>query len=459
MAQRKQLQRNATDIMKENYLNFFEYTMHWRTYPSVYDGLKLVQRRCLYASYTKMPATTMSKLTSHVGMAMCLHPHAEATETVVKMAGEHQTSFPLYDTQGEFGDCYGNAHAAPRYLECKLNNTARKIYFSLVDEAPMENFEVEEEPLYLPTLFPLALLQGCFSVGQGTPNPLIPELRFDDLKAFVLNYIKTGQTKVTEDNFVRTTDYDQMRNDKNKDAALMEMLNTGKGSVYYQPTVEVKGSTITISNLYILAQFSSLMDKLKEDIQADKIDVMDESGEERFWVVEKVKNKSFDIEACAKTIRQKFTYKENYVMYFHDENGNVRPYSLGEIVSICYQKYEEAYIRKLKKELDALNELQSMLCCLGMMAEHTDIVTDSKLSDEDKVDAIYKAIYQDSGDLVKKVNEEEYNRQLIRKCLDKPIRYLKKDSKALAKVAKDIKAKQHDIEHIKDVIYDEVAKL
>lgn len=440
-------QRDALDIVKENYREFFSYTMQFRTYPSVYDGCKLAQRRCLYASFSKIPASKMTKLSTHTGMTMTLHPHAEATEVIVKLAGQHQSAYPLYDTQGEFGDIYGNNHAAPRYLECRLNDNARKLYFSLIDKAPFENFEVEKEPIYLPTLFPLAFLQGCFSIGQGTPNPLIPDLMFDDLKKYIINYIKTGKTTVDKDNFVRFVDYDKIRDDKEKNSSICNVLNTGKGNVYYAPTVTLKDNIITITNLYVLANFKSLMDRFKDDIQADKIDIRDESSEERIWVIEKVKNKSFDMTECAKIVKQKFTYKENYAMYFHDEEGRVKPYSLGEVIEKCYSKYREAYLAQINSEIDELDSQQMVLSCLGLMAEHTDIVTDNKLSDDAKITTI------------KKVINNEYNESVIKKCLEKPIKYLKKDNKAVKDVKNKIKKLQDNIKNIDDVIVNELEKL
>lgn len=435
--------RDSLEVIKENYLDFFTYTMKMRTYPSIYDGLKLAQRRCLYAAFKKLPATKMSKLTSHTGMTMTIHPHAEATETIIKMAGEYQTAFPLYDTQGEFGDPW-NVHAAPRYLECMLNGTARKLYFSLIDQAPFENFEVEEEPLYLPTLFPLALLQGCFSVGQGTPNPLIPDLQFEDLKKYVMNYIKTGETKVSKDNFVRLVDYDKIRNDSNKDNSVCELLNTGKGSIYFAPTIERKDNMIIIKNLYVLAQFSALLDRFKEDIQADKIDIRDESGEERVWVIEKVKNKVFDMDECVKIIKSKFTYKENFCMYFHDDEGRVKPYSLGEIISACYSKYKDAYSAKINKEIDDWCSQRMILECLAQMAEHTDIVTNNKISDEEKIKELSKVV--------------DYNEYVIGKALQKPISYLKKDEKAIKKAETEIKNRQSALKNISKTILTEVEK-
>lgn len=432
------MNKDALELIKENYIDFSKYTMHFRTYPSIYDGCKLVQRRMLYAAFSKAPASKMVKLSSMVGYGILLHPHAEATDVIINMGSSHKTAMPMFETQGNWGDNYGNPSSAPRYLECRLNDTARKLYFSLINQAPMENFEVEEEPLYLPTLFPLALLQGCFSVGQGTPNPLIPDLQFEDLKKFVINYIKTGKTKVDKNNFVRLVDYDRIRDDKDKDDSICRLLNTGKGSIYFAPKVELKGNTITISNLYILAQFSSLLDRFKEDIQADKIDIRDESSDERVWVIEKVKNKSFDMEECAKIVKSKFTYKENFCMYFHDEEGRVKPYSLGEIINACYFKYREAYEKKLELEYNELCEQKSVLVCLAEMAEHTDIVTDNTLSDSDKVKMLSEEI--DFPDFI------------IEKALQKPIRYLKKDEKAINKVEKDIQVNRNKSKNIKDTI-------
>lgn len=430
--------KDALELIKENYVDFSKYTMHYRTYPSIYDGCKLVQRRMLYAAFSKAPASKMVKLSSMSGYGILLHPHAEATDVIINMGSPNKTSMPMFDTKGNWGDSFGNPPSAPRYLECRLNDTARKLYFSLIDQAPFENFEVEEEPLYLPTLFPLALLQGCFSVGQGTPNPLIPDLQFEDLKKFVINYIKTGETKVTKQNFVRLVDYDKIRDDKDKDDSICRLLNTGKGSIYFTPKIELKGNTITISKLYVLAQFSSLLDRFKDDIQADKIDIRDESGEERVWVIEKVKNKSFDMEECAKIVKSKFTYKENFCMYFHDEEGRVKPYSLGEIIEACYSKYKEVYENKLEFEYNELCEQKSVLVCLAEMAEHTDIVTDNTLSDDDKVKMLSEEI--DFPDFI------------IEKALQKSIRYLKNDEKAIDRADKAIQANRNKNKNIKDTI-------
>lgn len=437
----KQKSVDSLSLIKDNYVSFSKYTMKNRTYPSLYDGCKIAQRRVLWSAFSKAPKS-MVKLSSMCGFVIQVHPHAEATDVIVNMGGQYKTAFPMFDTKGNWGDNFGNPASAPRYLECKLNSFARNNFFKLIDYAPFENFEVESEPLYLPTLFPLALLQGCYSIGQGTPNPLIPDLDYNDLKNFVKNYIKTGKKEVSKTNFVRPVDYDKIRDDKNKDQSIIDLLNTGKGSVYYSPNVELKDNKITVSNLYVLANFNSLMSKFATDIKEDKIDVMDVSGEERVFIIEKVKNKSYDMEDCAKKVKQMFTFKENYAMYFHDENGHVKPYSLGEIIENCYNRYKEAFEKKLLSDIEKHKQTIVQLQCLADMSKHTNVVIDNKLTIDEKAEKLSKLI--------------AYDKDVIVTCLHQPIHRLKEDKKALEVETKTVKEVEQSLDNIGKTILDTI---
>lgn len=432
------MNKDALDLIKENYIEFSKYTVVHRSYPNVYDGLTEVRRRCLYCSYKDAPATTKSKLSTLAGLVLAYHPHSSdgIAEVIINMGSEHTCPFPFYDTQGNWGSIDSPA-SAPRYLECKLNDIARKLYFQLIDQAPFENFEVKSEPLYLPTLFPAALLQGQYLIGNGTPNCLIPSLNFEDLKKFVKNYIQKGKTEVTMQNFVKLTDYDLIKED-GRDKSICDLLNNGKGTITYTPKIEYKNGVITISNLYVLAKFESLYAMLEDDIKADKIDVRDESGEEPVWVIEKVKNKSFDMEALVKKLKSKFTYRENYAMYFTDGVSSVKLYSLGEVIEACYSKYKEAYEKKLDLEYNQLCEQKSIYVCLAEMCKYVDIVIDNTLSDNDKVKLLAENI--DFPDFI------------IEKALQKPISWLKEDIKAIDKAERAIQDNRSKTNDIKNTI-------
>ena len=162
------MDKNALDLIKENYTEFSKYTIVHRSYPNVYDGLTEVRRRCLYAVYKDAPAS-ISKLSTLSGIVLGYHPHSSdgIAEVIINMTSKYTCPFPLFEGKGNFGDL-NNPASAPRYLEAKLSDIAKKLYFNLIDEAPMDNFEVHDEPLYLPTMFPAALLQGQYLIGNGT---------------------------------------------------------------------------------------------------------------------------------------------------------------------------------------------------------------------------------------------------------------------------------------------------
>ena len=273
---------------------------------------------------------------------------------------------------------------------------------------------------------------------------LIPSLDFETFRKFIINYIKTGEKTISSKNMVKFTDYNQIKKE-DRDSSIREVLNTGKGTIVYSPDIEYKDNKITITNLYVLAQFPSLMEKLKSDIQADKIDVRDESGIDKVWVIEKVKNKVFDMDACVKMIKQRFTFKENYCMYFYDEKGNVKLYSLGEIVELCFNKYREAYINKINKEIDNFCEQKMILECLWQMSDNVDIITDRTLSKEDKIQKL--------------VEVTKYDRDIVEKAFVRPLHMLQKDEVSISKFKTEIQLLQDKLSNINEVIIKELKEL
>ena len=83
------MNKDALDLIKENYIEFSKYTVVHRSYPNVYDGLTEVRRRCLYCSYKDAPATTKSKLSTLAGLVLAYHPHSSdgIAEVIINVVG------------------------------------------------------------------------------------------------------------------------------------------------------------------------------------------------------------------------------------------------------------------------------------------------------------------------------------------------------------------------------------
>ena len=74
-----------------------------RVFPEVHDGLKLVERRILFAMYTISKAyKKMSKVHTITGDVMKIHPHGDASvyETLVRMAQPWNMLIPYIEGQG-----------------------------------------------------------------------------------------------------------------------------------------------------------------------------------------------------------------------------------------------------------------------------------------------------------------------------------------------------------------------
>lgn len=144
-------------------------------------------------------------------------------------------------------------------------------------------------------------------------------------------------------------------------------------------------------------------------------------------------------------IKQRFTFKENYCMYFYDEKGNVKLYSLGEIVELCFNKYREAYINKINKEIDNFCEQKMILECLWQMSDNVDIITDRTLSKEDKIQKL--------------VEVTKYDRDIVEKAFVRPLHMLQKDEVSISKFKTEIQLLQDKLSNINEVIIKELKEL
>jgi len=146
-----------------------------RALPDVRDGLKPVHRRILYSmreagnewnrAYRKSARTVGDVMGKY-------HPHGDAAiyDAMVRMAQDFSMRLPLIDGQGNFGSVDGDAPAAMRYTEVRLERVAGALVEDLdkdtVDFQP--NYDnSEREPVVLPARFPNLLVNGAGGIAVG----------------------------------------------------------------------------------------------------------------------------------------------------------------------------------------------------------------------------------------------------------------------------------------------------
>jgi DNA gyrase subunit A len=168
--------------MRRSYLDYAMSVIVGRALPDVRDGLKPVHRRVLYAMHEannvwNRPYVKCARIVGDV--LGKYHPHGDSAtyEALVRMAQGFSMRYTLIDGQGNFGSVDGDAAAAYRYTECRLEKISAELLADIgsetVDFTP--NYDGKElEPAVLPTRAPNLLVNGSSGIAVGMATNIPP---------------------------------------------------------------------------------------------------------------------------------------------------------------------------------------------------------------------------------------------------------------------------------------------
>jgi len=168
--------------MRRSYLDYAMSVIVGRALPDVRDGLKPVHRRVLYAMHESnnvwnRPYVKCARIVGEV--LGKYHPHGDTAtyEALVRMAQDFSMRYTMVDGQGNFGSVDGDAAAAYRYTECRLDKIASDLLVDIdketVDFAP--NYDGKErEPVVLPSRVPNLLVNGSSGIAVGMATSIPP---------------------------------------------------------------------------------------------------------------------------------------------------------------------------------------------------------------------------------------------------------------------------------------------
>src|SRR4051812_7550890 len=173
---------NIEEEMRRSYLDYSMSVIIGRALPDVYDGLKPVHRRILYAMYDMglLHNRKHVKCAGVVGeLLKKYHPHGDSAvyDALVRLAQHWSLRYPLVDGQGNFGSVDGDPAAAYRYTECRMTAIAEELLADIDKDAVdfVPNFdEVTVEPVVLPTKIPNLLINGSNGIAVGMATNIPP---------------------------------------------------------------------------------------------------------------------------------------------------------------------------------------------------------------------------------------------------------------------------------------------
>ena len=175
--------------MYENwFLDYASYVILERAVPSIYDGLKPVQRRIMHAM-SELDDGRFNKVANLIGHTMKYHPHGDAAigDAMVQLGQKNL----LIETQGNWGNVLtGDRAAAPRYIEARLSQFAQEVVFNpKTTDWTLSYDGRNKEPVNLPVKFPLLLAQGVEGIAVGLSSKIMPH-NFNELIDASINVLK-----------------------------------------------------------------------------------------------------------------------------------------------------------------------------------------------------------------------------------------------------------------------------
>ena len=283
--------------METSYIDYAMSVIAARALPDVRDGLKPVQRRVLYSmiELNNGPDKPHRKCARIVGDTMGkYHPHGDSSiyGSLVNMAQEWSTRYPLVDGHGNFGSVDGDGAAAMRYTEARLSKISMEMLSDInkntVDFIP--NFdETEKEPVVLPSRYPNLLVNGTSGIAVGMATNIPPH----NLTEVINGVVKIIDNNIEEDR--KTTLEEVMEIIQGPDfptgamilgrRGIDEAYRTGRGKIRVRAITNIETmpngkSRIVVTELPYMVNKARLIEKIAELHKDKKIDGITELRDE-----------------------------------------------------------------------------------------------------------------------------------------------------------------------------------
>jgi len=243
--------RSIVTEMKESFIDYAMSVITDRALPDVRDGLKPVHRRILF-SMNNMGLSASAKFRKSATVVGDVlgnyHPHGDTSvyDSMVKMAQDFSTRYPLVIGQGNFGSIDGDNAAAYRYTEAKMSKLASELLKDIeketVDFRP--NYDgTKKEPIVLPAAAPNLLLNGTLGIAVGMATNIPPHNLRELCDAVA--YLVDNKGATTEDllQFIKGPDFPTggiIFNQKD----IHHAYATGRGGVVARGVAEINESKL-----------------------------------------------------------------------------------------------------------------------------------------------------------------------------------------------------------------------
>lgn len=405
------IEKDATELAKENYREYGLYVAQGRAYPQLIDGSKSVYKRVIYGMWQRDTGKIV-KVSDLAAQALPYHPHPTSISGVIVQLGDGGNKLKLMDTQGNWGDSSKKIEAsADRYIGGKISALAKKLFCEAIEYCPTIKGEIDrDEPEALPAYLPLCFINGSSGIPSGLPTLNIPTL---DIIGMIDYYIDVLTHKDLE---YKPKKFPKPNLEINIHSSIDDwnhILETGKGSLKTGPIMSMENNVITITGLPASKNVDHVRKIIEKEILLDKLDLRDETTRELCIVIEKVPYKQVDMKEIYKRLYTKLQSSETYNMAFFDKDKIYVPCGFDKVVKANIGYLIKTHNNRITIQLQQLRDKLEVLQVIEKMKK-TNFV--KQLAEMD-YDAAVQYI----------VNNYSCSDNCATKVLQKPISYLTKE--------------------------------
>jgi len=403
--------RPLVEEMQQSYLDYAMSVIVARALPDVRDGMKPVHRRILYAMWDigLKPGAKFRKSATVVGEVLGkYHPHGDSAvyDSMVRMAQDFAMRYPLVNGQGNFGSIDGDAAAAMRYTEAKLQSIAEEMLVDLDKDTVnfIPNYDGSQtEPLTLPAKLPNLLLNGAMGIAVGMATS-IPPHNLTELVDATIHLIDNPEASIDDlIQYVKGPDFPTGGMIFNQED-IKTAYATGKGKIVMRGKVEIVEEksgqfNIIATELPYQVNKAYLIEKIAELVKDKKIDgikdLRDESDKQGIRVVIELRKDAYP----KKILNQLYKYTQlqdsfHVNMLALVDGIQPRVLTLKNVLEEYIKHRREVVVRRTTFDLNKAKDRAHILEGLVMALEDIDkiiaIIKKSKDRDEAKVNLIKK---------------------------------------------------------------------
>ncbi|QBQ64421.1 DNA topoisomerase (ATP-hydrolyzing) subunit A [Actinobacillus indolicus] len=388
--------------LKNSYLDYAMSVIVGRALPDVRDGLKPVHRRVLFSM--DQSGNTSSK--PYVKSARVVgdvigkyHPHGDFAVyyTIVRMAQPFSLRYMLVDGQGNFGSIDGDAPAAMRYTEVRMQKITQELLTDLdketVDFSP--NYDGKEMiPDVLPTKIPALLVNGSSGIAVGMATN-IPPHNLNEVLNGCLAYIENDQITIEElMQHIPGPDFPTAAIINGR-KGIEEAYRTGRGKVYVRAKAVVETTSkgreqIVVTELPYQVNKKNLIEKIAELVRDKRIEgissIEDYSDRNGISIVIEIKNNAVGevvLNNLYALTQMQVTFGINMVALDH---GQPKVFNLKQIIEAFVMHRREVVTRRtvfeLRKARERAHILEGLAIALANIDPVIELIRNSKTADE-----------------------------------------------------------------------------